>query len=1003
MSVKKTIRLVVLLAVYVAAANVSYGQNTGQVFGKVTDTSGGVLPGVTVTLSGSALLQPRTALSSETGTYEFPSLGIGEYAVRFELLGFRTLLREHIQITVGFNAQINAEMQIASVSEDVVVTGVSPIVDIRSTTQGVHFDSQQMNLLPTTRDVYNVSEQAPGVLINVQNVGGNNSGNQQSFLSRGAIISQNRTWADGVETGTTDTGAPFYNDFDAWADMQISTGGADVTAQTAGAVITLVSKSGTDRFKGSTRYFGSNQSLESNNVSGALRQQGASSGNPLLSFQNYGGEVGGPIKTGRAWFWGAYGKTAVRTGVLNFFLKTQDCAAIAANQLAYSVADVRNCLNPHPVDVTSVQYKLTVQPFARNQFSFRNSYDLKLEELRGANDLTPPEATTRLSGSTSAVGPRFWTTGWPPTWKFADQHTFSDRWLVDFGYGRYCQCLLIALSPDSLAPIQPASELTTGALARSAGTISNAALVRNTTDVTTNYFLPGKWGGDHSLKAGFKYLYYYNNAISSRPAGVVAQFNSPAGTQAFSRPFAATFYGDSQRLQFLGQESVYFQDVYTHGRLTLSAGLRWDRQNDWQGAATQPASIFQGQPALNGAVFNLLPSVTFAGVHGVPVWNTFAPRVGITYDVGGSGKSVVKGSYAQYYAQRAVGELSNTLNTVNNPFVQLPWNDANGDGLVQMREVDTSRILSFGGGFNSANPGQTVTTNRIDPNVVAPRTDEVTIGFSKELMSNLGLSVSYVWRRYTNFTWTQRIGLSSANYQAVTFTPAASACPAGARCETVTYFVPNIPTPSPLLYTNEPDYSRIYNGFEIILTRRLAQRWMLNASYAYNSSTEHYDSPASYQDPTNIDKMNNAQYAPAVAGGGLVAPNINAKWVARVSGAYRLAWHDIGLSSTLDYRQGYPFEPAINVTSRPNQAGAVAVLLDPIGAVRLPTFALMDFRIDKKLKIGRAVLQPEFDVFNIFNANTVLAERANQNASNANQIANILAPRVARVGVLVTF
>src|SRR5262245_42573032 len=165
MSARKTIRLFIFLAIAIGAANFSYAQNTAQIFGKITDESGGVLPGVTVTLSGSALLQPRLAATSETGTYEFPGLGIGEYSVRFELSGFRTVVREHLQITVGFHAQVNAELPLATVSEDVVVTAETPIVDIKATTQGVHFDSQQMNLLPTTRDVYNVSEQAPGVLI----------------------------------------------------------------------------------------------------------------------------------------------------------------------------------------------------------------------------------------------------------------------------------------------------------------------------------------------------------------------------------------------------------------------------------------------------------------------------------------------------------------------------------------------------------------------------------------------------------------------------------------------------------------------------------------------------------------------------------------------------------------------------------------------------------------------------------------------------------------------
>src|SRR2546428_8455089 len=124
------------LALFLALGGVADAQNTSQVFGKVTDVSGGVMPGVTVTLSSPALLEPRVAVTSVTGTYEFPGLAIGMYMVRFELAGFGTQVREGLQLQGGFNAQVNVELQVASLEEHVVVTGVNPIVDIRSTTQG---------------------------------------------------------------------------------------------------------------------------------------------------------------------------------------------------------------------------------------------------------------------------------------------------------------------------------------------------------------------------------------------------------------------------------------------------------------------------------------------------------------------------------------------------------------------------------------------------------------------------------------------------------------------------------------------------------------------------------------------------------------------------------------------------------------------------------------------------------------------------------------------------
>src|SRR5262245_17441510 len=122
-----------LVALFATSARVGAQSQTGEIFGKVTDQSGGVLPGVTVTLSGPILLQPLTAVTSETGTYQFPRLEIGTYTVKFELAGFKTVVNEGIRVTVGFNAQVNGSMGISTVQETITVTGESPIVDTKET------------------------------------------------------------------------------------------------------------------------------------------------------------------------------------------------------------------------------------------------------------------------------------------------------------------------------------------------------------------------------------------------------------------------------------------------------------------------------------------------------------------------------------------------------------------------------------------------------------------------------------------------------------------------------------------------------------------------------------------------------------------------------------------------------------------------------------------------------------------------------------------------------
>src|SRR5512132_824279 len=125
------VRAMVLAFVALCAVSgaASAQQQTGEIFGKVTDSSGAVLPGVTVTLTSPVLLQPLTAVTSDTGTYQFPRLAVGTYDVKFELASFGSVIKKDIQVTVGFSANVSAQLSVSSMTEAVTVTGESPIVD----------------------------------------------------------------------------------------------------------------------------------------------------------------------------------------------------------------------------------------------------------------------------------------------------------------------------------------------------------------------------------------------------------------------------------------------------------------------------------------------------------------------------------------------------------------------------------------------------------------------------------------------------------------------------------------------------------------------------------------------------------------------------------------------------------------------------------------------------------------------------------------------------------
>jgi hypothetical protein len=194
----------------------------------------------------------------------------------------------------------------------------------------------------------------------------------------------------------------------------------------------------------------------------------------------------------------------------------------------------------------------------------------------------------------------------------------------------------------------------------------------------------------------------------------------------------------------------------------------------------------------------------------------------------------------------------------------------------------------------------------------------------------------------------------------------------------------------------------------------MAHRWMAHASVAYNDAVDQFDDPAGYgitvpvslttasDDPTEVPFVDGAQYAPETAGSGIGAVFINAKWLFKASGMYSLPW-DINVSGVYNGRQGYPFIEAILVTGRPRGASNVLVPTAPLGETRLDSLHQVDVKIEKVFRLGPTRLSGSFEVFNLLNANTILTRERQLNSTTAGDARGILAPRVARFGLRMTF
>src|SRR4249919_2747202 len=270
---KRVIFVLALLAIATTGTALAQIQG-GTISGTVRDEQGGVLPGVTVTAQGVDATQ--TFITETTGEYRFLNLAPGPYKVTAALQGFTTMVRDNVIVSVGRNVELPLALKIASVAETITVSGESPVIDIKATGTSTNFTSDELTRIPTSRDPFALMRSVPGVLVDRVNIGGNETGQQSNFASKGTRP-QDAVWTmDGINiTDMTATGAsPSYYNYDNFEEIQVSTAGQDIKQPTGGMGLNMVVKRGTNQFRGLARGYFDNDTLSSSNVPAELSAQG---------------------------------------------------------------------------------------------------------------------------------------------------------------------------------------------------------------------------------------------------------------------------------------------------------------------------------------------------------------------------------------------------------------------------------------------------------------------------------------------------------------------------------------------------------------------------------------------------------------------------------------------------------------------------------------------------------------------------------------------------------
>ena len=932
------------LLLFVLGACLLAQEQTGTLEGTVTDSSGAVIPDATVTVSGSTILGgSRTATTSQGGSYRLSFLPVGGYAVKFEHLGFATQLNKDVRVQADATFTLNATLSPSAVATEVEVVSSSPMIETAATDVTFSFNKDILDKVPNARDPWAIMNQSPGIVSDTVNVGGSQTGNQPTFRGHGADPTQATYVFNGanVTDNTDNGGSQFYFDVDSFSEMQVQANAHGADVQTPGIVLNIVPKSGTNELHGSASFFYDNDNMEWSNIDAHLRSIGGTPSNQARYFDG-GLEAGGPIIRNKLFIWGAY--------------RYQDIERF--------ITGATNPDGSHPIDKSVLWFpsaKLDWQVTSKHHFSTFFNMQQKERFNRGLSALVPVVSTWNQAGDPIA---RLFT--------FRDDWTITNKLVLSFKANIMDQGFSLAAQPSvNVAKTPTLYDLSTGAYADAPPYVYGIAKTLRAGGVSGSYYGSNFLGGSHELKFGF-------DINQSHVAG-----NQGGG--------ALYIYPGSAQLQFLkgvpaqvivyapGTESVsnpttdlYIQDGWKLRRWRFDLGLRWDRQTNSLDAATAPASLY-------------FPAVTQAATGNLITWNTFAPRVGVIYDLTGKAKTLLKASYNRYYYQLWTN-LGAEASTAGVRSYTYQWNPPAGDCVGGLATTSCTFDPSQEGKLLSeSDPALHPVT--IDPNLKPTRTDEVIAGFSQELLPNLAVQATFIYRMDHDLTWLINPAITLSAYSPVTGTDPVTGKP-------LTFYAlnPADVSLSPNFVTTRPGFSQQYEGFELQVIRRFTNRFQLTASYTGGVQKENYGL-GSYLNPQDINFENGTRVP------------FSRPTIIKLIGSYQLPYN-LMLAWSYGGYSGANYTRTVNsnsVLSTPLPQGNVGVLSGERDVNSYPFVNILDMRLSYDQKIGeKRKISYYMDIFNLLNINTIDSMQT-ITGSTYGDVLDYIPPRIARLGVKFIF
>jgi hypothetical protein len=939
-----------LVAVAAAPAFAQVSATTGSINGKVSDATGGVLPGVTVTITSPAMQGTRTAVTDTGGDYRFPAIPPGEYRLTYELTGFGTVVREGVRVGLGFTATVNTDMKVASLQETVTVTGESPVVDVTATTTATSFGEARLAALPNARDFWTVLAAAPAMVLNRIDVGGSAAGTQTGYSAYDTKTDQHRPMVEGI-VNTEGTGAAgFYYDYGAIDEVAVETKGHTAEMPWPGVWSNFIAKSGGNEYHGKIYADYQNKNVQSSNIpdsstflcpSSRCGELQPSDLNRLESYYDLNGDVGGYIMKDKLWWYGSLRDQNIKVALPNFPVKAFETG-------------LRN-----------ITGKGTYAVSQNNKLTGYAQWGRKSQPNR--LDTFAVGATSARHSSADSTWQQLY---WGHTYKAGYESVLSDNMFMEVRGGQFRYIWPNFRYSEDPAYQDIGNQIVSGG--NRDGWFRTPS--RNQVSGSLTYF-KGGMGGDHNFKVGgewFRETFTDERGVGvngSVPGDVLHILNNGVAAQVY------LFATPSKSEQGLRTTGLYIQDSWrVNSRLTLNLGLRFDRYQNFL-----PPQ--EGPPV---GKFNTT-QLTFPEIGNVNTFNMPVPRLGMVFDVTGRGRTVVKANYAQYAWNPGTALAENGNNNPADWYRQYAWTDRNGNRLYDAGEEGV--IINERGG---------ATSTAIDPNIKDTKTSEISAWLEHELVPGLALAGGYVYRHIDNFRViaNQNRPMDAFNVPITIRDPGPDGV-LGSADDGPGFPGFNLsPTATPgvrNLVTNLPGDAE-YQTIEFSATKRQSGRWSLQGSFAvrFNEDQENgyfgnnlraLTTPANPNDLINTD-------------GGRYNFSV---WNLKVNGSYDAPYR-IRITPALRFQQGQPFgRTYLAGAAHGINYGSQRILAEPIDSQRQDDIAILDVRVEKTFTMAARRLGLFFDVYNLTNSDA--AQNINWGGGSTYRLpVSIIGPTIMRFG-----